>query len=94
MAYFDSAKNRALWQEELKGLTAERERRKRGEKPGREVGGDAVKESSPPVQKITFRELLAEQEKAAGRKPGAVYSSEAPETEKTDDPIREHKKSL
>ena len=97
MAYFDSAKNRALWQVELSRLTEERERRRNGERPGRTAGGDAMGNSSSMVQRITFSELLAEHEKSAGKKSHTVSSSltrEMTKTEKTDALSPRHKKSL
>ena len=66
MAYFDSAKNRALWQEELSRLTREREKRERGEVPG--LRGKVSKTAGNPlVQRITFAELLREEERALGK---------------------------
>lgn len=63
MAYFDSAKHRALWQEELKSLTAERELRKNGSRA--ENTQKSAGTGNPLVQKITFLELLAEEKHAA-----------------------------
>ena len=97
MAYFDSAKNRALWQEELNGLTAERERRKNGERPGRETGRGAAGTGNPLVQKITFAQLLAEREAAAGRKVRTASPSLTREMTKTQRPEAlspRHKKSV
>ena len=78
MAYFDSAKNRALWQNELEGLTAERERRKNGG-PGAASGISMQDTGNLMVEKISFAALLAEHQ-AASVKTGA--------------PVRERKTEL
>ncbi len=59
MAYFNSAKNRAIWEKELNMLRAEREvRRKNGFKPV-ENKNDARKftQSNPFRRRITLEEL-------------------------------------
>ena len=64
MAYFDSPKNRALWDKELENLDAERERRKaEGYKPRHYAdAAEAVKQTerytdNPKVRRITLKEL-------------------------------------
>ena len=64
MAYFDSPKNRALWDKELENLDAERERRKaEGYKPRHYVNAaEAGKQTeryagNPKVRRITLKEL-------------------------------------
>lgn len=71
MAYFDSAKNRAMWQRELASLDRERERRAReGYSPDSGKTEVQKKEADNPFRKkITFVQL--EQEEAeASRKAG------------------------
>lgn len=64
MAYFDSEKNRAMWDKRMSALRDEREkRRESGYKPGtelKEAAGDtsAVK---PGVKVITLKELIAKE---------------------------------
>ncbi len=64
MAYFDSSKNRALWEIRLKELRAERAAREAGE--GR---GTAFKENQPVASpfrvRMTYKELLAEESMSA-----------------------------
>lgn len=67
MAYFDSPKNKALWDKELDSLNAERERRKtEGYKPGQDgfrviKGAEASRKentaNNPYVRRITLKEL-------------------------------------
>lgn len=65
MAYFDSAKNRALWQKELDGLRAERARREaNGFSPaGKKETGAGMKEH-PQRIRITYAELEREEYEA------------------------------
>lgn len=67
MAYFDSSKNRALWEIELQGLKKARADRQAGKTSG-EVKKEAVKEKTgkEPV-KMNYAELLKE-EAAVSRK--------------------------
>ncbi len=64
MAYFDSEKNKALWEKRMAGLRSERDRRKlEGYKPNM-VGDDTVTEASgknPNVRVITLKELMAKE---------------------------------
>ena len=68
MAYFDSPKNRALWDKELESLDAERERRKEeGYRPGQDTGSRAAGTvrgtasgryaDNPKVRRITLKDL-------------------------------------
>lgn len=78
MAYFDSPKNKALWDKELESLDAERERRKEtGYRPQREGGSSgngadagsylAGSEGNPKVRRITLKELEDIERRATGR---------------------------
>ncbi len=62
MAYFDSSKNRALWEIRLKELRAERAAREAGEERS-----TAFKEhqptASPSRVRVSYKELLAEEAK-------------------------------
>lgn len=61
MAYFDSAKNRVLWQRALTELRAERERReKQGYVPDRDRPGKAQEKHSSGRVPITFSQLEQE----------------------------------
>ncbi len=74
MAFFDSAKNRALWDKELESLDAERARRREeGYKPQHEgfrlVTSADTKEKgmysdNPKVRRITLKELEEIEKKA------------------------------
>ena len=71
MAYFDSEKNKAIWQKRLSTLEKERDRRKlSGYKPTdrRQVNAGAAKaaeETKPGVRIITYEELVAKEEAKA-----------------------------
>ena len=68
MAYFDSAKNRVLWQRELSELRQERARR---EQQGFRPDSQAVSEQTAErkrVRQITFRELEQEEIEAISKK--------------------------
>ena len=80
MAYFDSPKNKALWDKELESLDAERERRKaEGYKPqrnGAQAGSGAKGTAldgrdNPRVRRITLKQLEEIERQASGRKPDA-----------------------
>ncbi len=62
MAYFDSAKNRTLWKEELDRLRQEKEKRQqRGFQPNDQDGEALMMDSSNPHRvRINFRQLEAE----------------------------------
>ena len=74
MAFFDSPKNRALWDKELENLDAERSRRQtEGYKPQQAVfrtadGGDAAQanpySNNPKVRRITLNELIEIEKRA------------------------------
>lgn len=69
MAYFDSAKNKAIWQKRLAVLEAERDRRKReGYKPEPKRGrtGEKKKTMAAGVRIISYEQLV-EKEKARTR---------------------------
>ena len=58
MAYFDSEKNRAMWQKRLATLEKERDRRKmNGYRPN-----DRREAETPGVRTITFEQLVAKEE--------------------------------
>ena len=78
LAYFDSPKNRALWDKELESLDAERERRKeegyRPKQAGRSAGSAAKTAGgrdryadNPKVRRITLKELEEIERRASGR---------------------------
>ena len=67
MAYFDSEKNRAMWQKRLATLEKERDRRKmNGYRPNdRRSASDmarAAEGETPGVRTITFEQLVAKEE--------------------------------
>lgn len=67
MAYFDSPKNKAMWERELNSLRAEKERRANGEYPGANRMNEEAKEASmsnPNRVKISYKELLREENQA------------------------------
>ena len=81
MGYFDSPKNRALWEKELESLDAERRRRKEeGYRPGPGAGsaggaGISGNAGNPKVRRITLK-MLEEIEKAARKQQKAPRASE------------------
>ena len=89
MAYFDSAKNRALWQEELARLTAEKERRKKGGASGGHGKDGKVSSAAenPQVVKITFQELVEEQRALEKEKKAAHSKALEAEKNRTQDPV-------
>ena len=81
MAYFDSPKNKALWDKELESLDAERERRKaEGYKPqrkGAQAGNGAYGTAldgrdNPRVRRITLKQLEEIERQASGRQSDAA----------------------
>lgn len=68
MGYFDSPKNRAMWNIELSQLKQEREARKNGDfRTRQEHTAQQVKEASGPKrERVTYKQLLAEEQ--AGKK--------------------------
>ena len=66
MAYFDSEKNRAMWQKRLATLEKERDRRKmNGYRPNDRRAADAsrsLEAATPGVRTITFEQLVAKEE--------------------------------
>ena len=75
MAYFDSPKNRAIWERELKGLRAEKERRaKEGYRPQKgeqEISVESRQEQNPFRKRITLKEL-EQAEREAVQAPGGL----------------------
>ena len=68
MAYFDSAKNRALWKKELDGLRAERARREAGGySPVGKKLTEAGMENSTHRVRITYAQLEQEEYEAVRR---------------------------
>lgn len=67
MAFFDSPKNRAIWERELKSLRAEKERRAReGYRPQTAEGkGNEQEKENPFRKRISLSQL--EEKLAAGR---------------------------
>ena len=68
MNYFDSAKNKALWEKELSSLRGERDRRKiEGYKPQKEKEVEKSTEKNPYRRKITLKELEEIEKRESGR---------------------------
>ncbi|MBO5199416.1 MAG: hypothetical protein J6B85_13030 [Lachnospiraceae bacterium] len=69
MGYFDSPKNRAIWEIELKELKKEKQnRRLAGEEGPRKTSVQAAKEEIPGRERTSYKELLAEENAARGFK--------------------------
>ncbi len=71
MAYFDSEKNKAIWQKHLASLDMERQRRKENGFKPEKVKAAAVSEqaATPGIRVISFEELVAkEQARTKARK--------------------------
>ena len=67
MNYFDSAKNKALWEKELSSLRGERDRRKaEGYKPQKEKKEDTA-EKNPYRRRSTLKELEEIEKRESGR---------------------------
>lgn len=64
MAYFDSAKNRALWQKELAGLKQERARRESMGFAAVGKGNAKGAENSPGRVRMTYAQLQKEEYEA------------------------------
>jgi hypothetical protein len=66
MGYFDSPKNRAMWNRELDTLRKERQARKDGVQPQ----PSAARESAPKLERerVTYDQLLAEERAARQRR--------------------------
>ena len=87
MAYFDSPKNRAIWERELKGLRAEKERRAkevyRPQKGEQEISVESRQEQNPFRKRITLKELEQAEREAVqarrARRPQRVREAEAKE---------------
>ncbi len=66
MAYFDSEKNKAMWEKRLSMLEQERNRRKlEGYKPQearKQAAQGAATEMKPGVRIITYEQLIAKEE--------------------------------
>lgn len=76
MAYFDSSKNRALWEIRLGELKRERAAREAGGSSG-PLTNQPVKEAGNPYRvRVTYQELLKKEaeatKKSAGRRPRAM----------------------
>lgn len=68
MGYFDSTKNRALWEIELQNLKKLREERASG-KDVRTEKKSAVQKSDRQVVRMTYKELLREEAEANRKTP-------------------------
>ena len=74
MAYFDSPKNRAIWERELRGLRAEKERRAReGYTPNeaRSKAAQVKKEENPFRRRTSLKELERQEQEARGARRAA-----------------------
>lgn len=69
MGYFDSSKNRALWDIELQNLKKLREERASG-KEVRTENKAAAKTVERQVVRMTYKELLREEAEATRKAPG------------------------
>jgi hypothetical protein len=73
MAYFDSEKNKAMWERHLATLEAEKEKRKvSGFKPTVTSKGPKPLEKKPGVRVITFQELVRKEEAKLRKNHGVV----------------------
>ncbi len=69
MAYFDSSKNRALWDIRLGELRKEKAARAAGETSGLRKAETHIKDAPNPTRvRMTYKELLAEETKANEKK--------------------------
>ena len=68
MGYFDSTKNRALWDIELQNLKKLREERASGKEVKAEKVA-AVKQAERQVVRMTYKELLKEEAEATRKAP-------------------------
>ncbi|MBE5972306.1 MAG: hypothetical protein E7246_07310 [Lachnoclostridium sp.] len=67
MAYFDSSKNKALWQIELQALRKEKEERKAGKTVSSARQADFSRQTVRGPERITYRELLEEEARASSK---------------------------
>ncbi len=75
MPFFDSAKNRAMWERRLSGLRQEKERRRETGFAPQETARETVKAAENPYRRqITFKDLEARAMEESGvrrvRRPG------------------------
>ena len=64
MAYFDSSKNRAMWEIELAALRREKEARRQGNAMGGERQETFVRQSRSVIR-MTYQDLLKEEAEAS-----------------------------
>ena len=73
MAYFDSEKNKAMWERHLATLEAEKEKRKEsGYKPSAAENTRNTIEKKPGVRVITFQELVRKEAAKLQKSRGVV----------------------
>ncbi|MCR5674366.1 MAG: hypothetical protein K6G16_01525 [Lachnospiraceae bacterium] len=85
MAYFDSEKNKAIWEKRLAMLEQERDRRKReGYRPTdrkavTQTATAAMAETKPGVRIITYEQLIAKEEARHKERARAARAARQPE---------------
>ena len=68
MGYFDSPKNRALWEIELRDLKREKQQRKLSGQDGPRAASKEAGKTIPGRERTSYKELLAEENAARGFK--------------------------
>lgn len=96
MAYFDSPKNRALWNKELAGLKEEKKLRRSGlspqVKPDMKKQEEAARANTPYRIRTSFQELMKEENESLRKlRPERSRSMERSQSMKKDTEV--HKKS-
>lgn len=69
MAYFDSSKNRALWEIELAGLKKERAAREAGRRTGTAEQAPQKRTLGREPVRMTYQDLLREEAEASRKAP-------------------------
>ena len=90
MAYFDSKKNRALWEIELQGLRKEKAERAAGKIPNHMRTTETKSDFSRGVVRTSYKELLRE-ESMASKKASPNLHTQMEQTKKMG-ASREHQK--
>ena len=75
MAYFDSSKNRALWEIELQGLRKARADRQAGKTSGEVKQETSKLMTGPEPVKMTYADLLQEEAAFVKKTPGRERTS-------------------
>lgn len=69
MAYFDSKKNRALWEIELQALRKEKAERAAGKRPEKLVTSNKEKDVVHNIIRTSYKELLIEEARESAKTP-------------------------